>query len=81
VERVGPQVSLCPPGQNSGISNTTVITGGDKLLNVKGHNGQCPGRFRKLFGVRVKMRYYYPPVDPFPPKRMRFSILKVCYAA
>jgi len=22
VERVGPQVSLCPPGQNSGISNT-----------------------------------------------------------
>jgi len=24
VERVGPQVSLCPPGQNSGISNTCV---------------------------------------------------------
>jgi len=24
VERVGPQVSLCPPGQNSGISNSQV---------------------------------------------------------
>jgi len=47
---------------------------GDKLLNANGHNGQCPGRFRKSFGVRVKRRYYYPAVDPFPPKRMRLSI-------
>jgi len=47
---------------------------GDKLLNAEGHNGQFPGCFPKLFGVRVKRRYYYPAVDPFPPKRMQLSI-------
>jgi len=33
---------------------TADMPGGDKLLNAKVHNGQCPGRFREFCGVRVK---------------------------
>ena len=37
MERVGPQVSLCPPGQNSGISNTSFlccVVGSASLLSA-----------------------------------------------
>ena len=44
---------------------TTDMPGGDKLLNAKGHNAFCPGRFRLFFDVRADRRYYYPPVNTY----------------
>jgi len=46
------------------IQFTTYMPAGDKLLNPIGGNGEYPGRFRFISGVRNKSRYYYPPHAP-----------------
>jgi len=61
-----------------GIQFTTGKPRGDKMLNAMGGNGDNPGRFRRLSGVRRKRRYNYQPYAPdYPPpsKRRCFDIM------
>jgi len=58
---------------------TTDMPGGDKLLNAKGHNGQCPGRFRS--SASASKSGTTTPCRPIPAEKDAIQHPKVCYAA